>query len=210
MIKKIVFDLDNTLIMNREEYLESYQEVLQKYGYEGTKEEAFKIYRYIDEVEKKTYLFSVDSLYQYFLEKKENYSKELVIDIIDSTSSWAEPASLELLQMLEYLSSKYELEVLTNWFTDCQRKRLEKAGIAFYFQRIEGGDIHPVKPHPEAYQKIFDNVLPSECLMIGDSLKVDIKGAKEVGMQTLLFDYEKKYEQEPDRVCSWKEIQERL
>ncbi len=211
MIKKVIFDVDNTLLMHDPMYLQTYQDVLKRYGYEASEEGAREVYRTIGDFEKITTYFRMDELYQYFYQKDPKYSKEFVVDIIKSTSKWVKPIDEDLREALDYLAQKYDLFVLTNWFTKEQKERLERVGIASYFKEIIGGDINPVKPSVEAFRCMVKDVEPMECIMIGDLPEIDMKGAHELGMKTLLYDYKNQYGEEPyDRILSWKEIREKL
>jgi FMN phosphatase YigB (HAD superfamily) len=72
--------------------------------------------------------------------------------------------------------------ILSNWFTNTQKRRLENAGILKYFSKVSGGDERELKPSLKAFD-IVDK--KEECVMIGDSLKNDIFPAIELGMQAI-------------------------
>lgn len=83
---------------------------------------------------------------------------------------------------LDYLSKKYELVTLSNWFTFSQEVRLKKAGIYKYFTKVYGTDIVPMKPKKDAFMSVMGNKKFDECLMIGDNFNMDIKVPYEMGM----------------------------
>ncbi|WP_347564622.1 HAD family hydrolase [Staphylococcus simiae] len=58
-------------------------------------------------------------------------------------------------------------------------------------------DIGYEKPKPQAFFKVTSefNVLPSECLFIGDSFKNDVLGALNVGMAAIWLTNGKKYQE---------------
>ena len=58
-----------------------------------------------------------------------------------------------------------------------------------YFTKVFGGDEIKLKPRPEAFLKAIYPNKKEECLMIGDSLKMDIEGALNVGLKVIAVDY---------------------
>lgn len=95
----------------------------------------------------------------------------------------------DLIDVLDYLSKKYELVILSNYFTNIQKNRLKNAKIDKYFSKVFGGDEIKLKPRPEAFLKAVYPNKKEECLMIGDSLKMDIEGALNVGLKVIAVDY---------------------
>ena len=81
-------------------------------------------------------------------------------------------------EVLPKLSKKYRLCIATNGMTDMQYGRLSK--ISKYFERLYiSEEMGVIKPLPAFFDKILRDckVEKSECLMIGDSLSSDIRGA---------------------------------
>ena len=95
-------------------------------------------------------------------------------------------------ETLEYLSKKYELVTLSNWFTFSQRERLKKVDIEKYFKEVYGTDIVPMKPTEESFLSVIGNNKPEECLMIGDNIKMDIEVPCEMGMNVYYLSKGKK------------------
>lgn len=111
---------------------------------------------------------------------------ELVANVQDTI----EPNAKEV---LEYLKSRGDsLAVLSNWFGDTQRERLERAGLLEYFDVVFGGDII-TKPHKEAYWMASGGYDFSDCCVIGDDAETDYIGPKSVGMKAILYDRKEKY-----------------
>lgn len=195
MIKKIIFDLDNTLMMFDEKYITYYQTVLEANGELFSFEEAYAIFKAVGQYEKCETIWDKQKLLD-FVNKQLNrsYSMTLLEQMLDSIGeNWTNPVSDELINTLEYLSSKYELYVLSNMFTNCQIKRLEKVGISHYFKEIIGTDKIPMKPAPEAFLYFVEGNKNDECVMIGDSIYYDIDEALSIGMRAILFDYKDIY-----------------
>ena len=93
-------------------------------------------------------------------------------------------------QILEYLSPKYKLHIITNGFQEVQEKKLKGGNIHHYFHHVINSEAAGVKkPHPHIFELALDKakVTPQNSLMIGDNLEADILGAKAVGMEVLHF-----------------------
>jgi putative hydrolase of the HAD superfamily len=97
------------------------------------------------------------------------------------------------LDILQYLTGKgYRLHLITNGFEKTQHSKLQNAGISGYFGEVitsEGSN--SLKPHKE----IFDYALritgadPSESIMLGDSIEVDIQGAINAGIDQVYINH---------------------
>ena len=88
-------------------------------------------------------------------------------------------------ETIKYLSSKYDLYVISNWFTETQKKRLENVGIAKYFKKIIGGDENYFKPDVRCFDIILKDYKAEDCLYVGDKLEIDIKPALSIGMNAI-------------------------
>lgn len=115
------------------------------------------------------------------------------------------------LELLEYLSKKYTLNVASNAPENQQRLRLEKAGLLKYFHRIftSEGVGYP-KPQSEFYAYCLKGLVPSECCMIGDSLSADVDGAVKAGMKAIWFNKKGQNETRDAVVTSLAEIMDIL
>lgn len=182
MIKRIIFDIDNTLINSPKNIEEGYQQVLDKFNinYKGSD------------------LYDAIGIYE-TCGKYKKYDKQKLIDTINQTLNLNLDITFmdEFLKMydnletkldigvketLEYLSKKYELVCLTNWFTESQENRLKKLDILKYFKEIYGTDKVVMKPMRESYLSAIGNFKPNECVMVGDNLNMDIKIPYELGI----------------------------
>jgi len=183
MIKRLIFDLDNTLIMWRDSYKDAIKNTIEKYKLDVD-------YLLVDEVIEK-----YENYYSY-------YSKENMLDLINQNFnlnldiSFVEDWLTELKEMadiddgvtqtLEYLSYKYELVLLTNWFKESQLGRMKKIGIDKYFKDIYGGEEY-IKPSVESFKMAIGDKEINECIMIGDNYKTDIEGAINIGMKAIMI-----------------------
>lgn len=183
-IKRIIFDLDNTLIPWSNEYLEAVKKAVAEYNIPISYEEMDGAYATYEEYY---------SNYTY-----ENFGKhikeQLGIDVsLEFIKAWIEylgemamPATDELKDTLEYLKSKYDLAVLTNGFADSQSNRLITAGIREYFTEVYGSEKYN-KPDPRSFIDACGSYSPEECLMVGDIYDVDYKGAIAAGLQAIHY-----------------------
>jgi putative hydrolase of the HAD superfamily len=93
-------------------------------------------------------------------------------------------------EALDHCSGKYKLHLITNGFETTQRQKLHYCGIAPYFdQLICSEKSNSIKPQ----RAIFDFALNAvqskaeECIMIGDALEIDIKGAINAGWDQIYY-----------------------
>lgn len=93
-------------------------------------------------------------------------------------------------EVVEYLSSKYTLAIITNGFTAVQLTKLRSSGLDKYFQIVITSEMAKANK-PEA--KIFVTALKytnsrrQEAIMVGDHPEADISGARNVGMDQIWY-----------------------
>jgi putative hydrolase of the HAD superfamily len=95
-------------------------------------------------------------------------------------------------EVLDYLGNSYQLHIITNGFSEAQERKLKNAHIDGYFKTVTNSEMVGVKkPNPKIFNFALDaaKAQPEESVMIGDSLEADIEGAENVGMATILFDF---------------------
>ncbi len=88
-------------------------------------------------------------------------------------------------EILEYLSKKYSLYILTNGFEDIQFKKMERCNLNQYFDEvITSEQAGAQKPDSQIFKHAFKltGAKPETSLMIGDDPVSDILGAKNQGM----------------------------
>lgn len=212
-MKKIIFDLDNTLMMFDKKYINTYCDVLKNNNLDSSYYQALSLFESVGKYEMQGNKYNKQELLD-FINKdlNRNYKLKLVDEILDIIGNcWINPVSLELVDTLKYLSTKYELYVLTNWFTESQTKRLDNVGILKYFKEVVGADIVNPKPAIEAFNYIIKDTNLKDCIMIGDNIDTDIKGALNVGIKTILYDYKNIYKDFAyDRITKIEELKEML
>lgn len=195
MIKRIIFDLDNTLIMWDDKYYNTLDETLNYFNMKYNDDIKSNLIKAVDDYENKYDIFNME----YMKQLMEEYSKiKLPHDFIlkwtiNLEKCIPDKIDKELIEILEYLNNKYELIVLTNWFQLEQINRLKNYGILKYFKEVIGTEKIKNKPNKEAYIKASNPYQLNECVMIGDSLKKDVEPAIEYGMDAILYDYKDEY-----------------
>ena len=214
MIKYVFIDLDNTIIKDEVEEVESYKGVLQSLGYDPSDYEA--VFDVIDEYEasltEENPYYNMKDMIDFINNKLgKNYTYELADKLNEAVEvEWAKKEKVLIPEhIMEYLSSKYDLYIFTNYFQEVQRKRIENIGYIKYFKKVFGADLYGAKPfkscfkraveeiYKETYgkEKVNENMTDEEyqemleqMIYIGDSKKSDIAFAKNIGIKSVLFD----------------------
>jgi putative hydrolase of the HAD superfamily len=106
------------------------------------------------------------------------------------------------IRLLEYLKSNgYLLFIITNGFREVQYKKLEDTGLKPFFTKVFiSEDVKAPKPSPEIFEYAIKsaNARKKSSLMVGDDLDVDILGALNFGIDAVLFDSGRQYENRLD------------
>lgn len=100
-------------------------------------------------------------------------------------------------EVLEYLSRKYRLYILSNGFRELQCHKMRSAGIDAYFRKVVlSDDIGILKPRREIFHFALSATQSElrESLMIGDSWENDVTGAAGVGMHQIYYNVEHRTE----------------
>jgi len=98
------------------------------------------------------------------------------------------PQTVRLLKTLK-ATDKYRLYALTNWSAETFPIAIERFDFLQLFEGIlVSGEEKMIKPHKEIYELCLNrfNIQASKALFIDDNLD-NIKGAQEVGLQTIHF-----------------------
>ncbi len=186
-MRKIIFDLDGTLLFLSDKWLEMGDDLASKYQTDIPVKELFYV---ISQVEK-------DNPDKYI-------TKEFLIDYINSKLPLGlgqrelemlleEYAKIPLLDVdavkntLSYLSDKYDLVAYTNWFTDNQILRLKLNGLDGYFKKVFGWDVLPTKPSKKGLDEIMGGDDVKDYVFVGDSIEMDLELPDSIGMETILL-----------------------
>lgn len=182
MIKRLIFDVDSTLIVgvsfttaveNTLKELGMYSESNVENFFKGisTYEGIYTSYNYSDYKKHMEECLGI-SLPDNYLEVFFNNLKYVIPE-----------RNEKLINTIDALSKKYELVLLTNYFSVSQLNRLNNMGIGKYFIEAYGEDL--IKPNKGAYTRACGNNKPEECVMIGDGLYLDVECAKKEGLKAI-------------------------
>ncbi len=96
-------------------------------------------------------------------------------------------------EILAYLNDKnYALHLITNGFEKTQHSKLQNAGLHSFFREVitsEGSN--SIKPNREIFEYALKKTGAgkNESIMIGDSVEVDIQGAKDAGIDQVFVNH---------------------
>ena len=179
-----IFDL-NKIILDFEEFKSNYQPINQKYWKlyrdEKVSKEDLRYGRLKDTFDRLNYPITDNQIYV--------LAKEY-IDFLPHHNLLFEGA----LELLNYLKPKYQLHIITNGFEEVQNKKLSNSNLLPYFKHIITSErVGVKKPNPKIFEYSLNltGANASESIMIGDNLEADILGAEEVGLDTILVDFDK-------------------
>lgn len=191
MIKRIIFDIDNTLIDWKDEYWKSLKNVFDELKLPYSNEIRAKIQYAVDNYENGTNITYTEELMMEAIEKELGY--KLPSNFFETWIHYLgmcvpEKADDEVVYTLQYLKQKYDLVVLSNWFKKSQDERLKRLGLDKYFSATYMTENIPMKPNKEAFEIAKGKYEFSECVMVGDSLKTDVEGAINANMNVIFYD----------------------
>ena len=201
--KNLFFDLDDTLWAFSANARDTYEEMYRKYDYDrffDSFEHYYSLYQrrnlelwaeYADgkvtkeELNRQRYLYPLEAVGAGDSALAEAYEKDALATI--PTKSKLMPHAREV---LEYLSAKYNLYILSNGFKELQFHKMRSSDIDKYFRKVVlSDDIGILKPWPEIFHFALSTTQSelNDSLMIGDSWENDIAGAAGVGMHQVFY-----------------------
>lgn len=187
-IKRLIFDLDDTLIDWKEEYWDAANKALDELQIAYDKSDIDKIKKSVDILEDGTNI---------------TYDKKRMLEIINDTLGYKMPENFidiwlkhlgncipdkideDITNTLQYLKEKYDMVILTNWFKESQISRMKNVKLYDFFNEIYATEGIPMKPRKESYWTAKGEFEVDECIMIGDSIHFDIEGALNAGMKAI-------------------------
>lgn len=187
MIKKIIFDLDNTLLFISPEWKTSYELFINKYKLNITPEE---LYSCIGAFEKDNndIIVTNELMCKYINNNLPiNLTETMFIELLDVYKNIPLLNTNIVYNVLNYLSTKYELLVYSNWFWQNQLDRLKKYNLDKFFTKIYGWDNLEIKPSKTGLEKIICNNDVSEYIFIGDNLEMDLEIPDQMRINTIFF-----------------------
>jgi putative hydrolase of the HAD superfamily len=203
MVKDIFFDLDHTLWDFDKNSMLAFKRVFKKFKITIEFDAFLKIYEPINVEYWKKY--REDKVSKESLRRGRLIDSFNFFDLIYTTEKIDEIADAYIqelpfdnhlfegaVEILDYLILKYKLHIITNGFEEVQHKKLKNSGIDHYFSTVTTSEeVGVKKPNPKVFLTALNkaNSLPTQSVMIGDSLEADILGANNIGMQTIFYNY---------------------
>jgi putative hydrolase of the HAD superfamily len=97
----------------------------------------------------------------------------------------------DAVSVLQKLRGKYKLGVISNFaIPECVEKLFDKFGLKEFFETVViSGSVNKRKPSPEIFEKALRalGVDASKAVFVGDTPSMDVKGARNVGIKSVLI-----------------------
>lgn len=192
--KAIAFDLDDTLVDTTNLLVP----MASRATYDAMTAQGLRTTFEVFEQERKLGALSMShqKIFQVIAEKYgQPYSDALVKTGIETFYNPPLPKKLALLpgaiENLEMLKGRYKLYLVTSGAINTQKEKVNRAGIASYFEDMFFLDSFKKERKKTAFAKIIQSLLikPSELLVIGNRLSQEIRDGKESGCFTCYFKY---------------------
>ena len=197
--KVILFDADETLFDFKKSEKEAFKNTMIEFGFDYDEEYHFSTYKEINTVIWKELEDNLITQGELKIERFKRLKDKLGVNFDENKFADAYIKHLGdgsfLLdgadKLVEELSHKYVLSIITNGLTSVQERRIKKSVISKYFKDIViSEEVGISKPNPEIFEHAINNLgdfSKSEILMIGDSLTSDIKGGINYNIDTCWF-----------------------
>ena len=195
----LLFDADETLFDFKMAEKQAFLKALEEYKLDVDKEESLKLYSQINKHIWEEFERGEITADRLRVERFERFSKKIKIDFdaVSFSKAYAkflgEGAYLfdDSVEVIDYLSKKYKLALVTNGLKDVQKSRISKTPLKDYFQElIISDEIKISKPDPRIFDYTLDKLGykdKSRVLMIGDSLTSDMQGGINAGIDTCWY-----------------------
>ena len=102
---------------------------------------------------------------------------------------------LDVESVLKDLQQNYKLALVTNGVPQLQRDKLKSSKLGVYFDAvIISGELGIGKPDPKIFEAALSQLgtRPETAVMVGNSLKADIAGAKQVDIKAVWLNRDRK------------------
>ncbi len=208
-IKYILFDAANTLI-HKPDLWTNYIKVLKDFGYSLSEKELKQRHKLLSECIKFPDLTSQDFYNMFNKELINAFGIIETPELLDSIFNACKYLPWETFEDVKYIShfSSCKYGVLSNFNSGLREILKEKMDHINFEHIIISEEEKVAKPNIEFYKIALRKIglKASEILFIGDSLKLDIKPALEVGFKVHLIDRDCIYVRSKYRIESFKNI----
>lgn len=203
-IKIVLFDLDNTLWDHTQAQAVAIEKLAKKYNLPGA--EFARVYKFFNEKAWQMFARGV-----FTLSDMRHFRFALSFEALGEVARGLDPLSVgeEYLRIygeesilcpyadtvLQRLSEKFTLGILTNGFRDIQMKKIKSSPIGKYLTYFFSADeVQFLKPDERYFKFVLDRIDGSkdEIVYVGDSFEEDIIGGKKAGLKVIWYNPEKK------------------
>lgn len=202
MIKAVLIDIDDTIFDFEKCSKNSFLKTLEKFNLKF-KEEDFSYFNKVNDILWTKQKLGEINIKEVFIKRDYQMGKYFNLDIEKGLFNdlfvkflYDEIEMVDGIEdLLLYLSDKYKIFTASNGVYDMQVNRIKKSNLSKYFTDIFVSDkIGYEKPDKKFFQKIMDltNFSNDDLIMIGDSIKSDIIGAKNSKIKSIYFNKEDK------------------
>lgn len=197
MIKAVLIDIDDTIFDFDKCSKNAFKKTLKKLDL-SYKEKDFLYFNEVNDILWNKQKLGKININEVFIERSIMMSKYFELDIekeifndlfVEFLYDEIEMVD-EIEDLLSYLSNKYQIYSASNGIYDMQINRLKKSNLDKYFKYIFVSDkMGYEKPDKRFFEKIMNITKYSNknLIMIGDSIKSDIIGAKNSGIKSIYF-----------------------
>ncbi|MDU2648133.1 YjjG family noncanonical pyrimidine nucleotidase [Anaerococcus vaginalis] len=197
MIKAVLIDIDDTIFDFEKCSKNSFLKTLEKFNLKF-KEEDFSYFNKVNDILWTKQKLGEINIKEVFIKRDYLMGKYFNIDIEKGLFNdlfvkflYDEIEMVDGIEdLLLYLSDKYKIFTASNGIYKMQENRLKKSNLDKYFDKIFVSDkIGFEKPNKKFFQKIMELTKFSndDLIMIGDSIKSDIIGAKNSKIKSIYF-----------------------
>ncbi len=202
-VKHIFFDLDHTLWDFDRNSALTFEKIFKIHGIQFNHEEFIRHYAPInlqywklyreERIEKNNlrYRRLKDTFEAISYSVSDDLINQLSEDYITHLTSFNHLFD-DTINILNDLSKRYHLHIITNGFDKAQQKKMDNSKISQYFKTVTNAELAGVKkPNPIIFNYALNlaKARPEESLMVGDNYEADILGAIAVGFDAILFNY---------------------